>query len=375
MKTNLDRWNSARFTRSTQIEARASKIRASRARYEAVAAKTGVPWDVIAVIHYRESTNDFAGVLHNGQKIIGTGRKTTLVPKGRGPFSTWEQAAIDALMNCHPYAGKTKDWSIANTLEVLERYNGLGYRSRGVPSPYLWAGTDQYARGKFVADSKYDPNHVDRQLGVAALLIALRGRDGKAAPVPAAPTVKDSILKRGSKGPFVKELQTSLVALGYDLRVDGDFGAATEAAVKSFQKANGLNPDGWAGPRTIDAVGRALGEKKAAPKIEKAAEETRGKAEREVQKKTGLWQWVTGIFSSGALGLGWLNGMDWQSVIAIGGVVIAFLVVILIMRRQIIGAVKDIRGAVEGNDAMHQPDRKEISDWGKDIERKIGDGS
>ena len=173
---NIDRWKAAKYTRSTQIEKQAAKIRANRVRYATVATKTGVPWDVIAVIHYRESSNDFAGVLHNGQKIIGTGRKTTLVPKGRGPFTSWEQAAIDALNNCAPYAGKNKDWSLANTLDVLERYNGLGYRKKGLPSPYLWAGTDQYAKGKYVADGKYDPNHVDQQLGVAALLIALRGQ-------------------------------------------------------------------------------------------------------------------------------------------------------------------------------------------------------
>lgn len=183
---NVDRWKAAKFTRSTLIEAQVAKIRASRSRYEAVAAKTGVPWDVIAVIHYREISGNFAGVLHNGQKIIGTGKKTTLVPKGRGPFSTWEQAAIDALMNCHPYAGKNKDWSLAGTLEILERYNGLGYRNKGVPSPYLWAGTDQYVKGKYVADGKYDPNHVDQQLGVAALLIALRGKGGDV-PKTAAP--------------------------------------------------------------------------------------------------------------------------------------------------------------------------------------------
>lgn len=181
--TNPDRWKRAKFTRSTQIEKQAAKIRANRARYEAVSAKTGVPWDVIAVIHYRESSGSFAGVLHNGQKIIGTGRKTTLVPRGRGPFSTWEQAAIDALMNCHPYVGKNKDWSLANTLDLLERYNGLGYRKKGKPSPYLWAGTDQYVKGKYVADGRYDPNHVDRQLGVAALLIALRGQEIDQKPV------------------------------------------------------------------------------------------------------------------------------------------------------------------------------------------------
>jgi lysozyme family protein len=182
--TNAQRWGRARFTRSTRINAEAAKIEANRARYEVVSKATGVPWDVIGVIHYRESSNHFAGVLHNGEKIIGTGKKTTLVPKGRGPFSTWEQAAIDALANCHPYLAKQKDWSLGITLDLLEAYNGLGYRNKGLPSPYLWAGTDQYQKGKYVADGKFDPNHVDKQLGVAALLMKLR----EAKPAKPSPT-------------------------------------------------------------------------------------------------------------------------------------------------------------------------------------------
>lgn len=184
---NLDRWNKAKFTRSTNINAVAENITRSRSRYEAVSKLTGVPWDVIGVIHYRESSGNFAGVLHNGQKIIGKGTKTTLVPKGRGPFSTWEEAAIDALVVCPPYAAKNKDWSIDGTLDILERYNGLGYKNKGLPSPYLWSGTDQYVKGKYVADGKYDPNHVDKQLGVAALLMRLRDME-KVKPVSPKPT-------------------------------------------------------------------------------------------------------------------------------------------------------------------------------------------
>lgn len=180
MTKNTDRWDRAKFTRSTKVNAEADRILANRSRYEAVAKMTGVPWDVIAVIHYRESSGNFAGVLHNGQKIIGTGKKTTLVPKGRGPFDTWERAAIDALTDCHPFLASNKDWSIAATLDKLEAYNGMGYSKKGLPSPYLWAGTDQYEKGKYVADGKFDPNHVDQQLGVAALLMRLRE---KKAPV------------------------------------------------------------------------------------------------------------------------------------------------------------------------------------------------
>lgn len=59
-----------------------------------------------------------------------------------------------------------------------------------------------------------------------------------------------SILKRGLKGAPVKRLQEKL---GVD--ADGDFGPATEKAVKEFQKANGLSVDGIAGPDTFTAMG------------------------------------------------------------------------------------------------------------------------
>jgi lysozyme family protein len=191
--TNAERWAQAKFTRSTKINAEAAKIESNRSRYEAVSNLTGVPWDVIGVIHYRESSGDFKGVLHNGQKIIGTGKKTTIVPKGRGPFSTWEEAAVDALVNTPPYAAKNTDWSIGSTLDLLERYNGLGYRMKGLPSPYLWAGTDQYKKGKYVADGKYDPEHVDQQLGVGPILMKLRENADK--PIPPEHTPPDAPLE------------------------------------------------------------------------------------------------------------------------------------------------------------------------------------
>ena len=72
------------------------------------------------------------------------------------------------------------------------------------------------------------------------------------APEPSRPT-----LKRGSKGEAVKELQTLLVNAGYDIGsygIDGDFGRATESAVKAFQRASGLADDGIVGPATWKAL-------------------------------------------------------------------------------------------------------------------------
>jgi peptidoglycan DL-endopeptidase LytE len=65
-------------------------------------------------------------------------------------------------------------------------------------------------------------------------------------------------LKLGASGPQVAELQGMLKQLGiYTKNVDGKFGPITDAAVRNFQKANGLTVDGWAGPKTMAALRRA----------------------------------------------------------------------------------------------------------------------
>ena len=62
-----------------------------------------------------------------------------------------------------------------------------------------------------------------------------------------------SVLKKGSKGDQVKAVQRMLYSMGYDLgasKVDGDFGGKTDAAIRAYQKKNGLTVDGIVGPAT-----------------------------------------------------------------------------------------------------------------------------
>lgn len=154
--------------RIASLDAIARKLIGSKPRYQQVEAKTGVPWWWIAITHNRESSGNFAGVLHNGEHIIGTGRKTRLVPAGRGPFNSWEEAAIDAiqLKGLH----KIRDWTIERACYEGERFNGFGYYFRGVPSAYLWSFTNIYLGGKYVADGVWDPNARDAQAGIMPLL-------------------------------------------------------------------------------------------------------------------------------------------------------------------------------------------------------------
>lgn len=171
---NAKRWVNARLSRSFASVARHLVAPGAKVRYQTVSARTGVPWAVIAVIHERECSRDWTGSLAQGDPW---NRVSVHVPAGRGPFRSWEEAAVDALVNCAPYAARNKDWSIGRTLTKLEQYNGLGYAARGRPSPYIWSGTDQYESGKYVRDGVYDANVVDRQPGCAGLLMAMMALD------------------------------------------------------------------------------------------------------------------------------------------------------------------------------------------------------
>lgn len=169
---NLARWNAASVTPSliSLVDSVAHRLCAAKSRYQTVEAKTNVPWAVIAVIHERESSQSWAASLAQGDRWD---RESIHVPAHRGPFPSWEAAAEDALVICPPHAANWHDWSIGGALTLLEQYNGLGYAARGIPSPYVWASTDQYHSGKYIADGHFDPNAIDHQLGTAALLASM----------------------------------------------------------------------------------------------------------------------------------------------------------------------------------------------------------
>jgi len=75
---------------------------------------------------------------------------------------------------------------------------------------------------------------------------------------PLAPsTPLPRLYKRGSRGEGVKALQNALIERGLipKGKADGVFGPKTEAALKIFQSANRLLPDGVAGTVTLKALG------------------------------------------------------------------------------------------------------------------------
>lgn len=96
-------------------------------------------------------------------------------------------------------------------------------------------------------------------------------------------------LKKGSTGEPVRELQTALKALGYDVgAVDGQFGATTESAVKKFQSDRGIPADGIVGPITWLNIDEA---DQSEPTLKKGST---GNPVRRLQKRLTLGGWDTG---------------------------------------------------------------------------------
>ena len=112
------------------------------------------------------------------------------------------------------------------------------------------------ADGSFGASTKTAVAAFQRKAGLDA--------DGIAGPTTLAvlydndapsATPADDTLEQGDSGDAVKALQKRLIELGYmNGTADGDFGSATKAAVKLFQKQAGLTVDGVAGPGTQSAL-------------------------------------------------------------------------------------------------------------------------
>lgn len=138
-------------------------------------------------------------------------------------------------------------------------------------------------------------------------------------------------------------VKVALVLLGYgpkDVRkfqqehpeagaADGIAGEKTRMALHRALK--GANPY-----REVETVEKPV----PAPVPEPYVPDT---VDQEVRKKTGLWGWITSILGGGGAGLAGLLGADWQTILAIGGVALVMLLMVILLRRQIVAALQEIR--------------------------------
>jgi peptidoglycan hydrolase-like protein with peptidoglycan-binding domain len=102
-----------------------------------------------------------------------------------------------------------------------------------------------------------------RRCLIAVLIAVLTASATVVAPVASAATSKapklgDRTLRTGDRGADVRALQRALGRVGFDVKVDGNYGAGTVRAVKRFQRSARLSTSGTAGRKTLAALRNAL---------------------------------------------------------------------------------------------------------------------
>jgi lysozyme family protein len=243
------------ITRKDEIEAVAHKLLGfvHVGRYTQVSIETGVPVVWMATSFEREASSDFSRSPAQGDHWNAV---SIHVPRGRGPFPSWAAAAKDAYHIDGLDQIGAGNWTAARACYEGEVFNGFGYRAHGVHSPYLWAGSNNYVSGKYVADGVWDAHHVDTQLGIVPVMlrmIALEPSLDFAMPAPPLPAPigvgGDETGARDTK--WIQHALNTLQIDGTPLVEDGNYGRHTRAVVVEYQTRHGLTPDGLAGPLTI----------------------------------------------------------------------------------------------------------------------------
>ena len=226
---------------------------------------------------------------------MGTGRRIQHIPLdwsacalrgGRGGWQTNRARAIQ--MEVVGYTNDSPGWpdgALATIADVIADVCRAGFpinphnvpddsglhgtlATEGAPQRFsgeafaLFDGICGHVRVPF--QDHYDIAYLNT-LRVAELVRAnLDGRPGPVAPPAGRPAGggpsggHPGYLSRGSAGGQVTFVQDLLRGLGFDPGPsDGDFGPATEAAVKRFQASRGLSADGIVGPATNAAISEA----------------------------------------------------------------------------------------------------------------------
>jgi len=257
------------ITRTEEVAAVAHKLLGfvDAGRYAPVSAQVGVPQVWMATSFEREASSNFNDSPAQGDPWA---HRSVHVPAGRGPFPSWAAAAIDA----YHIDGLDKvgagNWTWARACYEGEVFNGMGYRAHGIHSPYLWAGTNNYSSGKYVADGVWSAGAVDQQLGIVPVMFRMIALRPSLALVGAIPPIAVTPMPDPQPAPagvgqhgdhdtaWLQHALNGLKVDGTPLVEDGSYGRRTRFAVVAFQSAHGLEPDGLAGPLTTAAIEKAI---------------------------------------------------------------------------------------------------------------------
>ena len=143
-----------------------------RTRFLLVQQLCQVPALWLMPVFQRENPS-FTAYFGNGDPLD---KPTTHVPKHRGPFATWEDGVVDSLKLDH--ITSVKGWTWVRACYEWEAWNGFGVREyHGRPTGYVWAWTNVYQGGKYLADGKWSRGTWDTQPGCFAVAKAIAALD------------------------------------------------------------------------------------------------------------------------------------------------------------------------------------------------------
>lgn len=182
-------------------------------------------------------------------------------PYPKTQAARWEQIEQAALINADE-AYQSASYGVGQVMAY--HWKALGYESLQAFLDTMFSGV----AGQIDAMLRYcSVNHLLDDLRAGRWLSLARGYNGKkyatsyakklaraATKFGGSASAKDGMLRLGSKGARVRELQALLGRAGHRVEVDGDFGPTTRDALKAFQLQNGLTADGVYGPKTEAAL-------------------------------------------------------------------------------------------------------------------------
>ncbi len=197
---------------------------------------------------------------------VGTGRSQSLTPEGKFKI-------VNKIVNRPYYKDNIPGGDPRNPLG--NRWLGLNARGTWGTTYAIHGNNNPNSIGGYVSSGcvRMFDNEVEWLFGQVPTntpviitssgksfdsIAALNGYKTTASSVsPSVPAMNSgSILKKGSRGPAVEELQRKLTSLGFTTKgIDGAFGNNTDQAVRQFQKSRRLTVDGVVGPATRKALG------------------------------------------------------------------------------------------------------------------------
>ncbi len=223
--------------------------------------KAGVPKSECGLAgsnaHYRACL--WTGTPEECKKAFGTipgGAALFILEASGGEPAKYQSDGIGNASHMGLWLGDTSIAASASRGRVIESnfagksING-GWNRVGL-LPWVNYGLSESQQALLTAENGVASGDADAKASVEAVEAA--------ADAGAIDTSSFYAVRKGCKGGAVRRLQTWLADLGYDVGAwgaDGDFGSATDAAVRQFQQAQGLMVDGYVGKRTWAALAEA----------------------------------------------------------------------------------------------------------------------